>query len=206
MAVYSKLNQTEILNADEYLKKFKFNFLKNVVKDPDINKLLVCFVLILIIKFIFIFKNKKDKNLINNGVAAIYLGSILSFFAFLFMPNSRFGGYNFLSFFLFTIFFIKFNKNILKDDIRYALNIFLLIGIVGTIDSYNKSKREKLVGILFAGIAMHIAGFYPLLNVKTYFVYNNIIYVFGLIALAIVYLLPYACFASAVDLLQGAAD
>ena len=75
--------------------------------------------------------------------------------------------------------------------IKYVSLIFLLIGIVGTIDSYNKSKREKLVGILFAGIAMHIAGFYPLLNVKTYFVYNNIIYVFGLIALAIVYLLPY---------------
>jgi len=75
--------------------------------------------------------------------------------------------------------------------IKYVSLIFLLIGIVGTIDSYNKSKREKLLGILIAGIAMHIAGFYPLLNVKRYFVYNNIIYVFGLIALAIVYLLPY---------------
>ena len=130
IAVYSEINQNEILNADEYLKKFKFNFLKNAVKDSDINKLLVCFVIILIIKFIFIFKNKKDKNSINEKVTAIYLGSILSFFAFLFMPNSRFGGYNFLSFFLFTIFFINFKKNILKSDIRYALNIFLLIGII----------------------------------------------------------------------------
>jgi hypothetical protein len=57
IAVYSKLNQTEILNADEYLKKFKFNFLKNAVKDPDINKLLVCFVLILIIKLSFLYYN-----------------------------------------------------------------------------------------------------------------------------------------------------
>ena len=75
--------------------------------------------------------------------------------------------------------------------IKYVSLIFLLIGIVGSIDSYNKSKREKLLGILIAGLFMHLAGFYPLLNVKRYFDYNNIIYVFGLIALAIVYYLPY---------------
>jgi hypothetical protein len=75
--------------------------------------------------------------------------------------------------------------------IKYVSLIFLLFGIVGTIDSYNKSKKENLLGILIAGIIMHIAGFYPLLNVKNYFAYNNIIYVFGLIALAITYFLPY---------------
>ena len=75
--------------------------------------------------------------------------------------------------------------------IKYVSLIFLLIGIVGSIDSYNKSKREKLLGILIAGLFTHIAGFYPLLNVTKYFEYNNIIYAFGLTALAIVYLLPY---------------
>lgn len=75
--------------------------------------------------------------------------------------------------------------------IKYVSLIFLLIGIVGTIDSYNKSKREKLLGILIAGIAMHIAGFYPLLNVTKYFEYNNIIYAFGVTALAITFFLPY---------------
>jgi hypothetical protein len=78
-----------------------------------------------------------------------------------------------------------------KSYIKYVSLIFLLIGIVGSIDSYNKSKREQLLGILFAGLIMHAPGFYPLLNVKKYFAYNNIIYVFGLIALAITYLLPY---------------
>jgi len=78
-----------------------------------------------------------------------------------------------------------------KSYIKYVSLIFLLIGIVGSIDSYNKSKREQLLGILFAGLIMHAPGFYPLLNVKKYFIYNNIIYVFGLIALAITYLLPY---------------
>lgn len=75
--------------------------------------------------------------------------------------------------------------------IKYVSLIFLLIGIVGTIDSYNKSKKANLLGVIIAGIIMHIAGFYPLLNVKRYFAYNNIIYVFGLLALAIVYYLPY---------------
>ena len=75
--------------------------------------------------------------------------------------------------------------------IKYVSLIFLLFGIVGSIDAYNKSKKENLLGILIAGLFMHIAGFYPLLNIKRYFAYNNIIYVFGLTALAIVYLLPY---------------
>lgn len=78
-----------------------------------------------------------------------------------------------------------------NDYIKYVSLIFLLFGIVGSIDSYNKSKREQLLGILFAGLIMHAPGFYPLLNAKKYFEYNNIIYVFGLIALAITYFLPY---------------
>jgi MFS superfamily sulfate permease-like transporter len=41
------------------------------------------------------------------------------------------------------------------------------------------------------GTLMHLVGFYPLLNVKKYFEYNNIIYLFGIIALAITYFLPY---------------
>lgn len=75
--------------------------------------------------------------------------------------------------------------------IKYVSLIFLLIGIVGTIDSYYKSKREKLLGILIAGIFLHIAGFYPLLNITSYFEYNYIIYAFGLLALAITFFLPY---------------
>jgi hypothetical protein len=130
IAVYSKFDKSETITADEYLKKFKFNYLKNVIKDPDINKLLICLVLILIIKFIFIFKEKKEKKLIDDKIFFIYLGSFLSFVAFLFMPNSRFGGYNFLSFFLFIIFFIKFKNNRLKNDTRYILNIFLIIGLI----------------------------------------------------------------------------
>jgi hypothetical protein len=75
--------------------------------------------------------------------------------------------------------------------IKYVSLIFLLIGIVGTIEAYNRSKRYKLLGLLIVGLITHIPGFYPLLDVKSHFAYNNIIYVFGLIALAIVYYLPY---------------
>jgi len=78
-----------------------------------------------------------------------------------------------------------------NNYIKYVSLIFLLIGIVGIIDSYYKSKKEKLQGIFIWGAIMHIVGFYPLLNVKKYFEYNNIIYLFGLLALAITYFLPY---------------
>jgi hypothetical protein len=75
--------------------------------------------------------------------------------------------------------------------IKYVSLIFLLVGIVGCINSYNISKKEKLIGILIAGLITHSICFYPLLNVEKYFAYNNIIYVFGLLALAITYFLPY---------------
>lgn len=75
--------------------------------------------------------------------------------------------------------------------IKYVSLIFLLIGIIGSIESYYRFKKEKLLGILIAGLIMHVSGFYPLSNVKKHFDYNNIIYVFGLIALAITYYLPY---------------
>lgn len=78
-----------------------------------------------------------------------------------------------------------------NNYIKYVSLIFLLIGIVGTIDSYYKSKKEKLVGIFTWGTILHSIGFYPLLDVTKYFEYNNIIYIFGLIALAITYFLPY---------------
>ena len=75
--------------------------------------------------------------------------------------------------------------------IKYVSLIFLLIGIVGSIDCYNKSKKEKLLGVLFAGLIMHVPSFYPLLNVKRHFEYNKVIYLFGLLALVITYYLPY---------------
>jgi hypothetical protein len=75
--------------------------------------------------------------------------------------------------------------------IKYVSLIFLLVGIVGLVDSYYKIIQEKLVFIFIINIIIHLIGFYPLLNVKKYFAYNNIIYVFGLIALAITYYLPY---------------
>jgi len=78
-----------------------------------------------------------------------------------------------------------------NNYIKYVSLIFLLIGIVGIIDSYYKSKKEKLVGIFMWGTIMHSVGFYPLLDATKYFEYNNIIYIFGLIALAITYFLPY---------------
>ena len=78
-----------------------------------------------------------------------------------------------------------------NNYIKYVSLIFLLIGIVGTVDSFYKSIKEKLLGIFIWGVLMHSVGFYPLLNVKKYFEYNNIIYIFGVIALAILYFLPY---------------
>lgn len=78
-----------------------------------------------------------------------------------------------------------------NNYIKYVSLIFLLIGIIGTVDCFYKSIKVKLLGIFIVGALMHSVGFYPLLNIKKYFEYNNIIYLFGLLALAITYFLPY---------------
>ena len=78
-----------------------------------------------------------------------------------------------------------------NNYIKYVSLIFLLIGIVGIIDTYYKILKEKLIGYFILIIIMHLVGFYPLLNVKKYFEYNNIIYIFGLMALLVTYFLPY---------------
>ena len=78
-----------------------------------------------------------------------------------------------------------------NNYIKYVSLIFLLIGIVGIIDTYYKILEQKLIGIFILIIIMHLVGFYPLLNVEKYFEYNNIIYIFGLLALVITYFLPY---------------
>jgi hypothetical protein len=79
----------------------------------------------------------------------------------------------------------------LNDYIKYVSLIFLLVGLVGLIDSYYKIIQEKLVGFFIFVTIMHLVGFYPLLNVKKYFEYNNIIYAFGLLAFLIIYFLHY---------------
>jgi hypothetical protein len=78
-----------------------------------------------------------------------------------------------------------------NNYIKYVSLIFLLIGIVGLIDTYYKMIKEKLIGYFTLIMIMHVISFYPLLNIKKYFEYNNIIYIFGLLALAIIYFLPY---------------
>ena len=54
-----------------------------------------------------------------------------------------------------------------NNYIKYVSLIFLLIGIVGTVDSFYKSIKEKLLGIFIWGVLMHSIGFYPLLNVDS---------------------------------------
>ena len=78
-----------------------------------------------------------------------------------------------------------------NDYIKYVSLIFLLIGIVGLVDGYYKILMEKLVFLFIINIFIHLIGFYPLLNVKKHFAYNNIIYIFGVTALAITFFLPY---------------
>lgn len=78
-----------------------------------------------------------------------------------------------------------------KNLIVYFSNIYLLVFICGSIDSYVKSKIYNLPLIFYANLIFHIIGLYPLINFKKYFKPNLINYGIGLIALILILLLPY---------------
>lgn len=78
-----------------------------------------------------------------------------------------------------------------KRYIKYFSNIFLLVFIVGIIDSYYLSVKYNLRGILYYSILVHLIGLYPLINFKKYFepsIFNIFVY---LLAIIIIFCLPY---------------
>jgi len=108
-------NFTDLIMPENYLQKFKFNFHKNVFKDPDLERLLVVIFCVFIIFFINLFFNyksilnvdyKKDYNkiLIGSGISCLLW--------FVLLPHVRYGGYAYVSFFLFIImnYFFSFKK------------------------------------------------------------------------------------------------
>ena len=55
-----------------------------------------------------------------------------------------------------------------KTYIKYFSNIFLLVFIIGIIDSYYKTLKYNLWGILYINIIFHSIGLYPLINFKVF--------------------------------------
>ena len=133
----SKLNENKKnynldIEPKEYLQKFKYSYLKYVLKDPDHKRLLVIlFIVILLFCMLFFFKNKNNKEifLTNQENSLIKVIASLSFLSWLVIgPQSRYGGNAYLSFFLFAIFFANSKINI-KVINKNLLSFVFILGI-----------------------------------------------------------------------------
>ena len=78
-----------------------------------------------------------------------------------------------------------------KNLINFAAPIFIVIFIIGSINSYLISEKYNLLSLLFLGIIFHISALYPITNYKKYFQPNIIQYILGIIGILICMFLPY---------------
>lgn len=93
-----------------------------------------------------------------------------------------------LSLFLVPIaYIILFSKNL----IPYFSYIFAYIALIGTLDAISKFFDHKLYLILVTVSINHLILLYPVINFKENFKPNISNYLFGLLALLIIYFLPY---------------
>jgi len=113
----------------EYNEKFKYNFHKNVIKDPDIEKILIVLLICLITIFLNFFSKKKslqNKKPTQFNLFILY-STIPAILWFWLMPYIRYGGYAYLPFSLIILYYsIIFRSYHLFNVVK----VFMIIGII----------------------------------------------------------------------------
>lgn len=147
----------EFISASEYLELSKFNYLKYLSKDAIFDRLLIT----LFICFIFIIFNiknlKKEKNInIFNSRSILLIGSFFAVMVWILkIPNVRYGGYAYVSFFVFMLIFnyynvVKLNRKFLKIFLSMCLLFFI----------------TKNINRIFSELSLNKSDNYPFLNFK----------------------------------------
>lgn len=119
-------NNYEYIKPSEFLEIYKYNYFKNIVRDKDFERTLVVLSILLISVLISLKGNKKlENNTINKNNLILLIISFLMFFLwFIKIPHLRYGGYNYLIFFVFNLFcFLNLYKYFNKKN----FNIFLIL-------------------------------------------------------------------------------
>ena len=122
-------NFKDLVMPEEYLKRFKYNFHKNVFKDPDLERMLIVIFIVFLVFLINFFSNLKSKNILNTFTIYNKLipASSLSFLSwFVLMPHVRYGGYAYISFFLFLVLNYFYSFKEINRKFYYVFIIILL--------------------------------------------------------------------------------
>ena len=122
----------EFITASQYLELSKYNYLKYLSKDAIFDRLLITLLICLFFIFFHIknFKKKKDSNFLSHN-KTVLIGSLIAVLLWILnIPNVRYGGYAYVSFFLFMIIFSffeipKLNMKFIKIFISLCLIFFI---------------------------------------------------------------------------------
>ena len=135
----------EFVTASQYLELSKYNYLKYLSKDAIFDRLLIT----LLICFFFIFfhiknfEKKKDNNFLSHN-RTVVIGSLIAVLLWILnIPNVRYGGYAYVSFFLFMIIFSFFE--ISKLNMKF-IKIFISLCLIFFITkNLNRISKEFIV-------------------------------------------------------------
>ena len=112
--IRSNERSENIISAEEYLKKFKYSYHLNVIKDPDFERLLVVISIFIIFIFISLINKfrKKNPEIENSNLLKINLFQFIIFIVpmilwWILIPISKYGGYAYLLFGIFSFVFIS---------------------------------------------------------------------------------------------------
>ena len=132
--VRSNERSENIISAEEYLKKFKYSYHLNVIKDPDFERLLVVISIFIIFIFISLINKfrKKNPEIENSNLLKINLFQFIIFIVpmilwWILIPISKYGGYAYL---LFGIFSLCIYLNLIKSISFKQLNAIIVICII----------------------------------------------------------------------------
>ena len=139
LSYYRFMPKSKFFEPDVYIKKYKYNYHKNLIKDQDFSS----FILIIAIFLILLNLNKniqitnkiqinnKYTRLSSNQKKYLFLSSLFAFLSwFILTPHLRYGGYGFLIFLLFStsiILNLNINLDFKKTKIFICIALSFLI-------------------------------------------------------------------------------
>ena len=133
------------VSAEEYLKLSRFNYFKYLSKDAIFDRLIIT-LLICFIFIVFHIKNieKIKHNKIFNSNLAVLLGSLFTVIIWtLKIPNIRYGGYAYIPFLIFMIFFYYYDLK--KLNRKFITSFISLCLIFFTVKNLNRIYDEMSV-------------------------------------------------------------
>ncbi len=124
-------NHENIISPQEYLSKYRYTYLKNVIKDPDFERFLIIILIFLVLILINLYNSFTSNNQSSNSEKFDYstlIFSALPFLAWLiYTPHLRYGGYAYI---IFLLYLLCSNLNLFRFLNKKNIKLVLVLGLI----------------------------------------------------------------------------